>query len=259
MFPILFKIGQYSFSSLGFLVGIGFFLAFFLIWRRLKEVGLEEEKVVDSFLFSSLAAFFAARIFYIGGHFDKFGLNLGRWFYINRFPGLSFWGAIVGFLGGFYYFARKEKWNYFKIGDELVFGLVPFAVLVQVGMFFDGANLGNETGLFWGIFFPGNMVRRHPISLFQAGFFLVLWLWLLRSERRWRGWSWYKSQKQGFLVLAFLILSSFFNFLLAFLKPAGLYSVLLEKIISFLVFLSFGVIFYFRSGGRPKKFLKKRK
>lgn len=248
MLPILFKIGPYSFSSLGTLVALGFFIGFFLIWRRLREIGFEEERTIDAFLFASLSALLFSRLFYIVQNLPSFGFQLVSWFYFHRFPGFSFWGAILGFLMGFAYFAKKEKWNFLKMADELVFGLMPFAIFVQLGMFFDGNNLGGETGMFWGLFFPGDMVRRHPISLFQAFFYFLFWLYFLRIETVWRSWEWYKSKKEGFLIFNFLILVFFSQFLLAFLKPGGLYSVVVERVVSGLVCLvSLGGL-YWRSG-----------
>ena len=46
MFPILFSIGPVTIYTFGFLLGTGFFLASFLIWRRLRELGQQEEKII---------------------------------------------------------------------------------------------------------------------------------------------------------------------------------------------------------------------
>jgi phosphatidylglycerol:prolipoprotein diacylglycerol transferase len=253
MFPILFKIGDLSFSSLGVAVGLGFFIAFFIIWRRLKERGADEEKIVDAVLFSSLTGLIFSRVFFVFSHFQIFKFYLIRWAYFNRYPGFSYWGAIFGFLLGFYYFTKREKWPFFKMADELVFGLTVFSVLVHFGCLLDGSNLGAETGLFWGLFYPGDMVRRHPVSLFQAILSLLLWFYLLKIERIWRTWEWYKSKKEGFLILNFLIFSSLFEFLLAFLKPAGLYSSLIEKAGGLSVLLISTLWLFFRSGRKLKE------
>lgn len=253
MQPILFQIGSFKIYSLGLVVGLGFFGAFFLCWRRLKEAGINEEKAVDAFLFSALTGLVFSRGFQIVLNFDDFGFNLGRWLFLGRFPGLSFWGAIFGFFWGFAWMAKKEKWNFFRLADELVFGLAVFAALIHLGAFLDGSFLGAETGMFWGVFFPGDLVRRQPVGIFYFFLFVLLWGWLLRIERRWRIWEWYKSKKEGFLFLTFLIGSGLIYFLLAFLKPAGLYSTLREKVVSSLFLLLTGGFLYFRSGKKLTK------
>jgi phosphatidylglycerol:prolipoprotein diacylglycerol transferase len=249
MFPILFKINNFYFSSLGIAVGLGFFVAFFLIWRRLKEINLEEEAAVDLFLFASLAALVFSRLGYVLFNLTEFRFEIVKWLFFHRYPGFSLWGAVLGFFWGLRLYSRREKWNFFKIADEVTFGLLPFLILAQLGMFLDGSNQGAETGLFWGMFFPGDPVRRHPVSLFALAAFLLIWVYFMKIDRLWRSWEWYKSQKDGFLFYLFLILSSLVVFLLAFLKPAGLYFSLLEKLVSGLV-LGLSLILLYRRSGR---------
>ncbi|MGB9707114.1 MAG: hypothetical protein ACPLXP_03520, partial [Microgenomates group bacterium] len=75
-------------------------------------------------------------------------------------------------------------------------------------------------------------VRQHPVSLFAAAFLLLIWIFLLKVERQWRTWTWYKSQEAGFITLTSLGLMFFANFLLAFLKETRLYFYWLEIILS---------------------------
>jgi len=253
MLPILFQISSFQVSSLGVVVGIGFFLAFFIIWRRLKEMGLDEERVIDAILLATLVGFLGARLSYVLAHFADFRFNLVYWFSLYRFPGLSFWGAVVSFLLGFSFFARRQRWDILRVADELTFGLVPLAALVYFGAFLDGSFLGSETGLFWGVFFPGDMIRRHPVALFQSLLFILLWLFLLKIERIWRSWEWYKSQKVGFLTITFFGFSGLFEFWLAFLKAPRLYSSLINKLIGLFVFIGALAFLYWRAGRNPSQ------
>jgi len=253
MFPILFQLGSFTFSSLGVLVGLGFFIGFFIAWRRLAELGFDEEKIVDAFLFSSLIAFLFSRLFYVLSHFAQFSFSFIKWFFFWRFSGLSLAGAIIGFLIGSLYFAKKEKWDIFRVADELVFSLFPFLILAFLGQFFDGSNLGAETGIFWGVFFPSDMIRRHPVSFLGAILLFVTWIFFLKIERQWRVWKWYKSKKEGLLFFAFLAAFSFVTFLLAFLKPTGLYFVLVERLVGGLLVVVFLSLVYIRSGRKLRE------
>jgi len=234
MLPVLFTLGSITIYTFGFFLGIGAFFAAFIIWRRLKELGIKEEKIIDGIIFCQFLGLFFSRLFFIIEKFSEFGLILSRWVLIGRFPGLSFWGWLIGIILGLVFFSRRQKWDFWRIADEVTFGVLPFLFLFQLGAFFDGSGVGKPTGMPWGIFFPGSLVRQHPVSLMMGILILLIWIFLLRIERRWRTWSWYKSQKPGFVALSFLGLLCLVNLPLAFLKENKLYFFLFD------IFLSFG-------------------
>lgn len=248
MLPVLFSIGPVTAYTLGVLLAIGFFLNTFIIWRRLIDLGLKEEKVIDMIVYSSIFGLIFSRLFFIIQNFPKFGFFIDRWIFIGRYPGLSFWAGLTGIFLGISLFCKKEKWDFWQVADEAVFGILPMSVLVQIGCFFDGCVVGKPTDMPWGMFFPGNLIRQHPVSLFGAIFFLAIWFFLLRIERQWRMWSWYKSKASGFVFLIFSGLALLFNLPLAFLKETTLYFFPLEISLTFLGVVVSLVIFYKRSG-----------
>jgi len=232
MLPVLFSLGPVTFYTFGFFLAVGFFLAAFIIWRRLKDLGFREEKIIDGIIVLAVCGFLVSRLFFIFQNWEDFGVFFARWFLFSRYPGFSFWGGITGVFLGLFWFSRRQKWDFWRVADEVTFGILPFFVLVQLGAFFDGANSGKPTNMPWGVFFPGSLLRQHPISLFMAIFLFLIWFFLLRIERQWRTWTWYKSQAPGFITLTSLGLMFFTNFLLAFLKETKLYFYWLEIILS---------------------------
>ncbi len=255
MLPILFSISSVNIYTLGFLLAIGFFLSAFITWKRLMDLGLKEEKVIDMIVGSGILGLILARLFFIGENFPKFGFFFDRWFFIGRYPGLSFWGGLLGIFWGISRFCKKEKWDFWQIADEATFGVLPLAVLSQIGCFFDGCLVGKPTNMPWGMFFPGSLLRQHPVSLFGAISILIIWLFLLKIERRWRMWEWYKSKANGLIFLTFSMLALLFNLPLAFLKETGVYFLELEISLNlgglFLCFL----MLYSRSGRNLKEIL----
>jgi phosphatidylglycerol:prolipoprotein diacylglycerol transferase len=232
MLPILFTIGPVTIYTFGFLLGLGFFLTSFIIWRRLRELGLKEEKIIDGIIFGAFLGFFFSRIFFVIQNFSDFGISFGHWILVGRYPGFSFWGALVGILLGLIWFCRQQKWDFWRVADEVTLGILPFFFLAQLGAFFDGTSPGKPTSMPWGIFFPGSLVRQHPVSLFSAIFLFLIWVFLLKIERQWRTWSWYKSQAPGFITLTSFSLIFLTNFPLAFLRETRLYFYWLEIILS---------------------------
>lgn len=247
MFPVLFSIGPVTIYTLSFLTAIGFLLSSFLTWRRLRNLGLEEEKVLDLILAQAFWGFVFSRVGYILIHFKDFGFFLTRWILIGRFPGLTFWGAMVGGILVLIRFCKKNNRSFWPVADEIAFSYLPLMVLIQIGCFFDGCLRGIPTSLPWGMFFPNDFIRRQPLALYNSVFFFLIWLFLLRAERRWRTWSWYKSSAEGFISLSFLSLALATSFLLAFLEDGGLYYLWFKKIATLFGLLAILIIFYRRS------------
>ena len=248
MWPILFTIGSVTIYTFGVLLGLGFFLASFLIWRRLRELGLKEDRTIDLLISLGLVGFLLSRLVYILWHFGQFGFFLDRWLLIRQYPGLSFWGGLLGVSLILARFSKKEKYSFWEIADEFLFGFLPFLILAQLACFFDGCVLGRPTSMPWGMFFPGSLLRRQPVSLFSAGLLLLIWIFLLWIERRWRMWAWYKSKAEGFIFLVFINLLLLINLGLAFWQDVPVYFLYLQLGLSSLGLLFFGSVFYRRSG-----------
>lgn len=252
MLPVLLSIGPLTIYTLGFLLGSGYFLAAFIIWRRLKELGIKEEMVVDFIISTGISGIFFSRVFFIFENFEKFGFSPERWLFLGRYPGLSFMGAVLGMFLSLFWFSKKQKRDFWRIGDEITFGILPFLILAQIGSFFDGSGQGRPTTMPWGMYFLGSLLRRQPLCLFSAIFLFLIWLFILRIERQWRIWEWYKSKADGFILLVFSGLLMLSNFLLAFWRDSKIYFLWLEVILSLVVTVLAGVIFYSRSGRKLK-------
>jgi len=100
-------------------------------------------------------------------------------------------------------------------------------------------NLAGLLSLLLGIFtiikYKEWSICKHLVLLYGFAVLLfVLWLFLLRIERQWRIWSWYKSKSEGFIALTFWVFLFGFNFLLAFLRESRLYFYWLEIILNLL-------------------------
>lgn len=239
MLPVLFSFGPITIYTFGFLLAIGFFLASFIVWRRLRDLGLDEEKVIDFIILAIISGLLfsqSSRLVKNGGPF-----------------GIILWGGLMGAVLALAWFSKKEKWNNWQVADEVTFGILPLAILLQIGAFFDGSAVGKPTSMPWGIYFPGSLVRSQPVSLFFALALFLIWLFLLKIERQWRIWSWYKSKNSGFIFLAFLVLALLANFTVAFWQQAKIYWYWAEIGFSLGGAIGAGILFYGRSGRRLRE------
>ena len=209
MYPVLIDFGPITIYTFGLFLGLAFFVFRFAAFKRLKELGLEEEKIFDLLILGSVVGVASSYLIYFLESF--------------AFKTTSLWAGLIPFLLVVFYLSRRNKWDLWAILDELSFALCPFACLFYLGLFLDGSIIGRLTGMPWGVFFPGSLVRSHPVAIFAAFAFLLIWLILLRIERDWRTWTWYKSGRAGFVFFVFLILGLLTSFSLAFLTLNDLY------------------------------------
>jgi len=102
--------------------------------------------------------------------------------------GMSYHGAIFGFLIGTYLYSRKHKVAFGKIMD-LVAISVPLAfVFGRIGNFLNQELVGRETDVSWGILVDG--VLRHPSQLYEAvleGFGVFIVVYAYRKYQRFSG------------------------------------------------------------------------
>lgn len=223
MLPILLAVGPLKIYSFGFLVFLGFSYFVFVAWRRLRELGLNQEKIIDFVILLALFGVVGARVFFgliagIGGQ-----INFKELMNINRLPGLSLTGAVIGGVIAVKFFTSKNRWDMAKVADELVVAFGPMMVLWYIGSFLSGSFVGRPTTAFWGLFFPGDLIRRQPVALFGVVWYLIVWLFLVRIERTWRTWKWYRSKRSGLIALIFLGMALAGGFGLAFLTENDLY------------------------------------
>jgi len=102
--------------------------------------------------------------------------------------GMSYHGAIFGFLIATYLYSKKHKVAFGKIMD-LVAISVPLAfVFGRIGNFLNQELIGRETDVSWGILVDG--VLRHPSQLYEAileGFGVFIVVYAYRKYQRFSG------------------------------------------------------------------------
>ena len=134
MSPIIFSAGPVTIYSFGFLLAVGVFIKSFVIWRRLRDLGFKEEKILDFLILSLFFGLIFSRLIFIFENWSSFGFHLSRWFLFVRFPGFSVPGWLLGMLLALWRFVKREKWDFWRVIDEVTFGFLPFLILVQLGI-----------------------------------------------------------------------------------------------------------------------------
>ncbi len=249
---------------------LGLFLVAFIFWRRTKEEHYQEMEVFDGFLQAVLVGLLAGRAGFILSHFSDFGFDIAKWFNIFVYGGFS--GLLGLVVATFYlaFFAKRKRWDVFNILDHWVTSLTLGASVVSVGLFFDSAGSGLATHLPWGVTFPGQLEPHHPVQLYWAIFYLLLFFFLTWVEYHYRTFTWYRAGKKaaqtGFLTASFLIFLGIFSFLMNFLTTAQLMfrGVRLDYYLSLFILISGLVLmavrsnrFHFKKKKPPKIYVQK--
>jgi phosphatidylglycerol:prolipoprotein diacylglycerol transferase len=261
MFPTLIQFGPLAITSLGISLFLALIVGSFFAWQRGKEENFDPEPLMDGIIISSVIEFFGSRLLFVASHPS---LGMKAYFNFMKYPGFSFYGALLAGLIFWIYFCHRHKWDFYKLADVLVFGIIPGQILVSLGTFFDGSGFGTKTTLPWGIIFPGLSYKVHPISLYQI-IFLGFLLWLVyKLVRQYRFFNWYKGKRTeaapGFLFLTYLLFFGIFRFALEFVSRESLYLLNLSigNWLSLVIILGALILLYERTG-RGLEFLPKRR
>lgn len=175
MLPVLFSIGKIPVSSYGVFLAFGFIVGVFLIWRLSRAWDLEEESILDFTLLTFLGGLVGARIYYVIENIRFFVPFIFRIVLINKYPGFSFWGAILGGWLTISYLARSRKVDFWQIADIASIGFLGSLVLADLGCFLGGCDIGIKSNLFFSVKMVGILGNRFPTQVLEA----ILLLWAL--------------------------------------------------------------------------------
>ncbi len=112
-------------------------------------------------------------------------------FYNGEFvgiSGLSYHGAVVGFLVAGYLFAKREKIKFLYFMDLSVLAASSGYFFGRIGNFLNDRLVGRETDVAWGIFSHGAL--RHPAMIYEAvleGLVVAALLFILRKYKSFDG------------------------------------------------------------------------
>ncbi|MEA2091186.1 MAG: prolipoprotein diacylglyceryl transferase [Campylobacterota bacterium] len=102
--------------------------------------------------------------------------------------GMSYHGAVIGFLLSTYIYSKKHKIAFGKIMDLVALSIPLAFVFGRIGNFLNQELIGRETDVSWGILVDG--VLRHPSQLYEAvleGFGVFVVVYIYRKYQRFSG------------------------------------------------------------------------
>ena len=163
-------------------------------WIVTKDKLPVDKKVLDDyFIWIEVGVILGARLGYILFYdpntiyylthpwqiFNPFNTN-GEFIGIR---GMSYHGALIGFLLGSYLFARKNNYSFWFLMDIVAIAVPVGYIFGRIGNFLNQELIGRTTDVPWGIYVDG--VLRHPSQLYEAfleGIVVALIIYLIRNR-----------------------------------------------------------------------------
>lgn len=178
MHPYVFSLGPLAVTSFGLFLSLAFFASAFVCWRLGRTYDFEENKTLDLIILTFLGGIIGARVLFVAlnpGEFDE----LYKIILLNRYPGLSFWGGLLGGAVFLKVFTYRLKLNFWQTADFAVVGLTLGMVLGNIGCFLSGCSYGVVSNLPIAAPVVGILGKRFPVTLVEslALLFIFFYLW----------------------------------------------------------------------------------
>lgn len=191
-----------NFPVFGLVLFLGFLFSSFWFFKNTKEEFVDEEQAISFIFWVFLGWFLGSRVIFFSANFNSFP-SFWTLFLPWQYPGLSFTGGILGMALAAKIWAKKNKFNLWRVSDPVLFPLLLFQEFFFLGQF-----LATQENFYFFAFL-----------IFLAGFPLGFWI-----KKKYRSFAWYPSGKIGLTFLAVLAVALIAFCLLAFFPPFGLYS-----------------------------------
>lgn len=121
---------------------ISFLMAIFLYWREGRRELVDSHVLFDTLVVAIFFGLAFARVFDFLLLYKEFGFSVSKLLLFHLYPGLNFYGAIVGFLVGGWIYLRQQKTKLFWIFDLAAPAISFGQFLFFLTIFFRGGIAG---------------------------------------------------------------------------------------------------------------------
>jgi len=171
--------------GLTYLAGLG--IAWWLLLVRSQDSAWTKEQIADLIFYATIGIVLGGRI----GYMLFYGMSNLIDNPLSLFKvwqgGMSFHGGMLGVFAAVCLYGRNYGKHPFDVTD-FISPVVPIGLgLGRIGNFINAELPGRVTDVPWAVIYPGEVIARHPSSLYQAvleGPLLLTLLWWYSSRPR---------------------------------------------------------------------------
>lgn len=165
------SIGPLNIHLYGLIIGIGMLLAVVYAIRRSESFGLNEDFILDGFLWIAPFSIICARIYYCAFSWPAYAANPISVLYIWE-GGLAVYGSIIGAIIGILALCKVKKVDVRAVLDVVALGFLIGQAMGRWGNFFNREAFGAETETFlrMGLYdaYTGVTTYHHPTFLYES-------------------------------------------------------------------------------------------
>lgn len=215
----------------GIIIALGFVLATVYVMKRIRQFGLDSEKVIDCILFGMIGGIIGGRLYYVIFDWNSFKDNLIDIFN-TRAGGLAIYGGIIGALLVGLIVCKIRKIRILPLLDIICLGFLIGQGVGRWGNFVNVEAYGSHTESIFGM--VGSSIVNgpvHPCFLYESVWCLLGFVLLhFYSKRR---------KFDGEVGLLYLIWYGFGRAIIEGLRTDSLYlgNLRVSQILSILIFI----------------------
>ncbi len=212
--PELFSFGTFHVRWYGLLFSLAFLSSFAIMVWIFRRENKSDDLLNRLFLYVFVGVVAGARLGHCLFYSPEFYLTHPIEILKVWEGGLASHGAAAGIIIALLLFARRTKGTSFIWVADRVSVVIPLAaIFVRLGNFINSEILGLPTDLPWAVIFSRvDMVPRHPVQLYEALTYLIIFLVMLTLYRKSLG------ARPGRLTGSMLTMLFSMRFILEFFK-----------------------------------------
>lgn len=183
--PVLLKLGPLELRWYGLLFVGSFFLGLMILTKIYKREGKDPEVLDNLLIYIMIGAVLGSRLVHCFFYEPDFYLSNPLEILKIWKGGLASHGGLAGVLIALYVFAKRYHTPYMWLLARVTIPGALTAAFVRFGNLFNSEILGLPSDAPWAIIFQRvDMVPRHPVQLYEAFSYLIIFLLLIAIYRK---------------------------------------------------------------------------
>jgi len=185
MYPILFKLGNFSIESYWVFMILGFIFGGAVICWQTKRENLNFHKAIHLIIISIISGLVGSRLGDVLLNFNSYQKDLISIFQFWQ-GGFSWQGGFIVALLTILWLLKNDKENLGKWLDAGILGILLGHSIGRIGCFLHGCCYGIVTNVPWAIKFPslGDNFLRHPTQLYESFSYLLIFFFLIYYSKK---------------------------------------------------------------------------
>lgn len=181
----LFKIGSFEIYLFGVTIVLAMLVGMGVILLEAKRKEMNTEKIMDLMLYTLIASFIGARVYYIVAFDLSHYLSNPMEIIAIRNGGLSIQGGIIFGIAFAIFYTKIKNINFWETADVFAPGIIIGQGIGRFGC--DVFGIPMEGSYPWGINIGSTLL--HPVQLYEAflNIGLFIFLWQFRDKTKYKG------------------------------------------------------------------------